>query len=77
MNLCYASLIMLIKTYQNLFPQDCRIFNADSIPSGAKIIAANHPNATDTFHLALVLKDELHTLIMGDLFFSRCLAGCW
>jgi 1-acyl-sn-glycerol-3-phosphate acyltransferase len=68
MNLCYISLKMLLKTYQTLFPQDCRIFEADRIPQGAKIIAANHPNVTDTFHLALVVKDQLHTLLMGDLF---------
>ena len=68
MNHSYTSLKMLVKTYQTLLPQDCRIFNADSIPPGAKIIAANHPNVTDTFHLALAVKDELHTLIMGDVF---------
>lgn len=68
MNLCYASLKLLLKTYLTLFPQDCRIFNADHLPQGAKIIAANHPNVTDTFHLALEIKEPLHTLIMGDLF---------
>jgi len=68
MNFCYASLKLLIKTYQVLFPQDCRVFGADRIPQGAKIIAANHPNVTDTFHLVWVIKDQLHTLIMGDLF---------
>lgn len=68
MNLCYISLKLLLKTYQTLLPQDCRIFNADHVPPGAKIIAANHPNVTDTFHLAMVTKDQLHTLVMGDLF---------
>ena len=68
MNLCYISLKLLLKTYQTLFPQDCRIFNPDHVPPGAKIIAANHPNVTDTFHLAMVTKDQLHTLVMGDLF---------
>ena len=68
MNLCYASLKLLLKTYLTLFPQDCRIFNVDHLPRGAKIIAANHPNVTDTFHLALEIKEPLHTLIMGDLF---------
>lgn len=68
MNHSYKSLKMLVKTYQTLLPQDCRIFNADSIPPGAKVIAANHPNVTDTFHVALAVRDELHTLIMGDVF---------
>lgn len=68
MNLCYASLKLLLKTYRIILPQDCRIINADRIPPGAKIIAANHPNVTDTFHLALEIKEPLHTLIMGDLF---------
>jgi len=69
MNTCYTSLILFLKTYQALFPQDSRIFGIDYIPQGAKIIAANHPNVTDTFHLALVMEDQLHTLLMGDLFF--------
>ena len=68
MNNSYKSLKMLVKTYQSLFPQNCRIFNTDSIPPKTKIIAANHPNVTDTFHVALAVRDELHTLIMGDVF---------
>ncbi len=68
MNLCYTSLKLLLGTYLSLFPQACRAFAADRIPGGAKIIAANHPNVTDTFHLAWFFNDQLHTLLMGELF---------
>lgn len=68
MNLSYASLVLIAKTYKTLLPQSCRVFGADHLPLGAKIIAANHPNFTDTPHLLLVIKDKLHVLIQGAIF---------
>jgi 1-acyl-sn-glycerol-3-phosphate acyltransferase len=68
MNLSYASLVLIAKTYRTLLPQNCRVFGANHLPPGAKIIAANHPNFTDTFHLSLVIKDRLHILIQGAIF---------
>ena len=68
LNLSYASLVLIAKTYTTLLPQNCRVFGANHLPSGAKIIAANHPNFTDTFHLSLVIKDHLHILIRGAIF---------
>lgn len=68
MNLSYTSLMLIAKTYQTLLPQNCRVSGANHLPVGAKIIAANHPNFTDTFHLPLVIQDQLHILIQGALF---------
>jgi 1-acyl-sn-glycerol-3-phosphate acyltransferase len=65
MNLSYASLKLAAKIYQTLLPQNCRVFGADHLPPGAKIIAANHPNCTDTFFLPFVIKEQLHILIKG------------
>ncbi len=74
MNLYYASLKLILKIYQTLLPQNCRVFGADRIPPGAKVIVANHPNSTDTFHLAFVVQEQIHTLIKGD-FFSTPVLG--
>ena len=68
MNLSYASLVLIAKTYKALLPQNCRVFGAEHLPLGAKIIAANHPNFTDTPHLFIVIKDKLHVLIHGAIF---------
>jgi 1-acyl-sn-glycerol-3-phosphate acyltransferase len=68
MNLSYASLMLMGKAYQALLPQDCMVFGADHLPQGAKIVAANHPNWTDTLFLARVIKEPLHTLTQGALF---------
>jgi 1-acyl-sn-glycerol-3-phosphate acyltransferase len=79
MNLSYASIMLMGKIYQTLLPQDCKVVGTDHLPQGAKIIAANHPNCTDTFFLPWVIKDQLHTLMQGALFhkpvFGRLLTG--
>jgi 1-acyl-sn-glycerol-3-phosphate acyltransferase len=79
MNLSYAGLMLIGKAYQTLLRQDCKVFGADHLPQGAKIVAANHPNCTDTFFLPWVIKDQLHTLVQGSLFdkpvFGRLLTG--
>jgi 1-acyl-sn-glycerol-3-phosphate acyltransferase len=79
MNPYYAGLKLIGRVYTTLLPQDCKVFGAGRLPQGAKIIAANHPNCTDTFFLPWVIKDPLHTLIQGSLFhkplFGRLLAG--
>ena len=79
MNLSYAIIMLMGKMFQTLLPQDCKVVGADHLPRGAKIIAANHPNCTDTFFLPWVIKDQLHTLIQGSLFhkpvFGRLLTG--
>jgi 1-acyl-sn-glycerol-3-phosphate acyltransferase len=79
MNLSYAALMLIGKVYQTLLPQDCKALGADHLPRGAKIVAANHPNCTDTFFLPWAIKDQIHTLIQGSLFhkplFGRLLTG--
>ena len=35
---------------------------------GQKIIAGNHPNATDGFYLPSLFKDKLYFFVQGDLF---------
>jgi 1-acyl-sn-glycerol-3-phosphate acyltransferase len=39
-----------------------------NLPLGAKIIAGNHPNATDGLFLPFVFHEKLHFFIQGDIF---------
>lgn len=75
MNFSYASLMLIAKTYTTLLPQNCRVFGANHLPLGAKIIAANHPNCTDAFHIPLVIEGRLHILIQGALFDTPLIGG--
>jgi 1-acyl-sn-glycerol-3-phosphate acyltransferase len=62
----------LIKIYTNgylrLFSLKCNLEGAYPLPAGAKIIAANHPNATDSFHLVPILSETPHFLMRSKLF---------
>jgi len=68
----------LIKLYTNgylrVFSLKCNVEGAYPLPEGAKIIAANHPNATDSFHLVPILSDTPRFL-MRSKFFSRPIIG--
>ena len=60
--------MLLIRIYRGIFPQGYQVRGLENLPAGAKIIAANHPNATDAIHLPLILKERFYTLMQGDLF---------
>ena len=68
----------LIKLYTNgylrLFGLNSSVCGAYPLPEGPKIIAANHPNATDSFHLIKLLQDKPHFLMRSKLF-SRPIVG--
>ena len=68
----------LIKLYTNgylcLFSLKRNISGAYPLPKGPKIIAANHPNATDSFHLVPVLNETPHFLMRSKLF-SKPIVG--
>ncbi len=62
----------IIKLYTNgylrLFSLKSKVSGAYPLPKGPKIIAANHPNATDSFHLVPVLDETPHFLMRSNLF---------
>ena len=68
----------LIKLYTNgylrLFSLNCNVDGTYPLPVGPKIIAANHPNATDSFHLVPILSETPHFLMRSKLF-SRPIIG--
>ena len=68
----------IIKLYTNgylrLFSLKSNVRGAYPLPKGPKIIAANHPNATDSFHLVPVLNETPHFLMRSKLF-SKPIVG--
>jgi 1-acyl-sn-glycerol-3-phosphate acyltransferase len=68
MNNYYKATKAIIKAFHLLFRQDCRVYGKPNLSPGAKIIAGNHPNATDGLFLPFIFKEHLHFFAQGDLF---------
>jgi 1-acyl-sn-glycerol-3-phosphate acyltransferase len=68
MDACFNIGKLLIRIYKGIFLQSYQVSGIGSLPPGAKIIAANHPDATDAIHLPLILKEHFYILMQGDLF---------
>ena len=66
--LCYAIVRWLVTRYLALFQLRSKVKGAINLPTGPKILAANHPNATDTFFLPCILPERLYALAQGNLF---------
>lgn len=65
---CYAIIRGLARCYLALFRLRSKVEGETVLPPGPKILAANHPNATDAFFLPCVLPERLYILIQGNLF---------
>jgi len=74
MQLCDELIKLYTNGYLRLFGLKCSVSGAYPLPEGPKIIAANHPNATDSFHLVPLLPDKPHFLMRSKLF-SRPIIG--
>ncbi len=64
----YAILRQLLHIYLRIFSLRCSVEGTWPLPAGAKIIAANHANATDPFYLPFILPERLHFLMQNGLF---------
>jgi 1-acyl-sn-glycerol-3-phosphate acyltransferase len=58
----------VLKLYIHLFRLTSRVGGMTRLPAGPKILALNHPNASDGFHLPLVFPERFFTLVQGNLF---------
>lgn len=67
MNRWYQFTRGTLSLYVRLFMRNVVMLGKANIKPGAKIIVANHPNATDAFAFLPTLKEHLHFAIMGDL----------
>ena len=68
MDIYYNSVKGIIRLFHAILFQDCHVNRDVTLPLGAKIIAGNHPNATDGLFLPFVFREKLHFFVQGDLF---------
>jgi 1-acyl-sn-glycerol-3-phosphate acyltransferase len=68
MDIYYNTARGIIRIFQTIFFQDCQVNGETNLPLGAKIIAGNHPNATDGLFLPFVFHEKLHFFVQGDIF---------
>ena len=68
MNLSLETLKLYARLYLRLFGLRCEQGGEVPLPSGPKIIAPNHPNATDVFFLPFVLSETPHFLMRSPSF---------
>lgn len=64
----YKTLKLIFRIFHLVTFQDCRVYGNREVAPGAKIIAGNHPNATDGFYLLFIFKEQLHFFAQDDLF---------
>jgi 1-acyl-sn-glycerol-3-phosphate acyltransferase len=67
-SLGYAVLKAFAKACTLLCGQTADVEWPENIPSGPKVIAANHPNVSDGLLLPAVFPERLHYLIQADVF---------
>jgi 1-acyl-sn-glycerol-3-phosphate acyltransferase len=68
MSISYATAKSIIRIFHVITRQDCHTFGKLDYPTGAKIIAGNHPNATDGLFLPFIFAEHLHFFVQGDIF---------
>jgi 1-acyl-sn-glycerol-3-phosphate acyltransferase len=64
----YKTLKLIFRIFHLITFQNCRVFGNLDVAPGAKIIAGNHPNATDGFYLFFIFNEQLHFFAQDDLF---------
>ena len=68
MDIWYGTAKTILKTYLTLFSRGCHVRGLERLPKGPKIIAGNHPNATDGFFLPFLCREKLSFLAQENLF---------
>jgi 1-acyl-sn-glycerol-3-phosphate acyltransferase len=60
--------LWLLNTYRRLFSIRMQVSGLENMPTGPKIIAANHPNCSDTFILYTLFQGNLRILAQASQF---------
>ena len=58
----------IVRTYLALFLDGIHVDGKENLPSGPKIIVANHPHVTDAFVLPFIVPEKVHFLIQAETF---------
>jgi 1-acyl-sn-glycerol-3-phosphate acyltransferase len=76
MDFWYSSITFVLRSYLRLLGIKPQIIGRENIPNGPKIVVANHPNATDSFHLVSLFREKINALIEIDVMKVR-IVGRW
>jgi 1-acyl-sn-glycerol-3-phosphate acyltransferase len=68
MDVWYDVAKSIVRTYIALFMDAIQIDGRENLPSGPKIIVANHPHVTDGFILPFIVPEKVHFLIQEEAF---------
>ena len=68
MDIYYKAIKGVFKVFHTVLFQRCYVSGEFPVRIGQKIIAGNHPNATDGFFLPSMFKEKLYFFVQGDLF---------
>jgi 1-acyl-sn-glycerol-3-phosphate acyltransferase len=67
MDIWYTTVKCILRAYLTVFSRGVHVRGLTLCPPGPKIIAANHPNATDGFYFPFIFREKLYILIQGNL----------
>jgi 1-acyl-sn-glycerol-3-phosphate acyltransferase len=68
MDVWYSIAKSIVRSYLLLFTDGFELVGKENIPSGPKIIIANHTYVTDAFVLPFIFPEKLHFLIQSETF---------
>jgi 1-acyl-sn-glycerol-3-phosphate acyltransferase len=68
MDIWYGLAKSIVRAYITLFMDSIHVSGKSLLPSGPKIIIANHTNITDAFVLPFLTKEKVHFLIQAETF---------
>jgi 1-acyl-sn-glycerol-3-phosphate acyltransferase len=74
-NLAYACAWSVLKLYNLVCIREIRVRGQTELPAAPKIIAANHPNVTDSFVVPFVFRGKLSCLAQANIFDIPVLGG--
>ena len=68
MDIYYRNIKLIFGVYHLILFQKCLVSGEYPVRLKQKIIAGNHPNATDGFYLPDLFKEKIYFFVQGDLF---------
>jgi 1-acyl-sn-glycerol-3-phosphate acyltransferase len=68
MDIWYSLAKSIVRVYVTLFVDSIHVLGQSELPTGPKIIVANHTNVTDGFILPFLTKEKVHYLIQAETF---------
>ena len=68
MDIWYNCAKAIVRSYLLFFTEGFDIYGKDNVPSGPKILIANHTYVTDAFILPFIFPEKLHFLIQEEVF---------